>query len=628
MASAATMMDGRDLRRTRSESAAPWVDGPRGAPRVRAYQHRPGESISRTAPTLPPLDLPGELRMPSAGGEPVPVRWSVPLYRETERAPPPQQEEYRPDTDNHEQPDGLFGMILELLGFAGANAKARRELMSLIFTLAFGFAQFVIIITLLAYSAHHESPTVPGENEWRACEKPLGVWNALWLVRTALGCLLAVGTWKRERAARLRRVRRRSDSDAEIATQRYLNGQPHYPRATDGGPTMASGRQPTRATGLSYEGTSGNSNAESSNRVPQSRLHARVSMLTSAISLVWFLAAHVLEYTSVNTCRFSAPHLWWLTFGIMCILYLMILEIFLLGLLVFILGPVLYLVWNIFLLCLGRHPLQNPHYIKPDIGKLPKAIVQQIPLVLYIPTPPGESTDDSTPITVPPAAHAYPPKGSSGADSSAPAAAQPKRRFAFFRRKGASKNKSRSSPPREGGSAEKGAGKQGGAAGSAEEDLDEDVPWDEMWEKGEYPFVRLEGNRAVCAICLMDFEEPRRVRGPGAGAAGKDKDGNERKAQEKSLSATPAEVQGSAATQEVQVEEVTEEERDALKLNDAGEGPQPLRLLSCGHAFHQTCVDPWLTDVSGRCPTCQRPVEIPEPSKKAKRRRRRRTEPA
>lgn len=67
-----------------------------------------------------------------------------------------------------------------------------------------------------------------------------------------------------------------------------------------------------------------------------------LSLLTSFISLAWFLTAHILEYTSVNDCRFSSPHLWWLTFGILCILYVTILEIFLLGLLVFILGPVIY----------------------------------------------------------------------------------------------------------------------------------------------------------------------------------------------------------------------------------------------------------------------------------------------
>ena len=65
----------------------------------------------------------------------------------------------------------------------------------------------------------------------------------------------------------------------------------------------------------------------------------RLSLLPS---LVWFLMAHILEYAPVDSCRFSSPHLWWLTFGILCILYLMVLEIFLLGLLVFILGPVIY----------------------------------------------------------------------------------------------------------------------------------------------------------------------------------------------------------------------------------------------------------------------------------------------
>lgn len=64
--------------------------------------------------------------------------------------------------------------------------------------------------------------------------------------------------------------------------------------------------------------------------------------MTNMLSLVWFLTAHVLAYSTVNTCRHSAPYVWWLMFGIICILYLMLLEIFLIGLLIFILGPVIY----------------------------------------------------------------------------------------------------------------------------------------------------------------------------------------------------------------------------------------------------------------------------------------------
>lgn len=266
----------------------------------------------------------------------------------------------------------------------------------------------------------------------------------------------------------------------------------------------------------------------------------------------------------------------------------MILEIFLLGLLVFILGPVLYvslshydlaspltsllqLMYNIILLCLGRHPLQNPHYIKPDIDKLAKSVVDQIPLVLYIPPPPGESAD---PITVPPAAHSYPPTNPPSSSS------VPKRRFAFFQRKKskASASKGESSDPKAQ------ADKEKDVEAAIDADDDEDVPWDEMWEKGDYPFVRLEGNRAVCAICLMDFEEPRRIRGKKAAAAADATNGE--------ASSASAGAPGAEATQEIQVEAVTEEERDNLKLTDAGEGAQPLRLLMCGHVFHVSCLHP------------------------------------
>jgi hypothetical protein len=30
----------------------------------------------------------------------------------------------------------------------------------------------------------------------------------------------------------------------------------------------------------------------------------------------------------------------------------------------------------------------------------------------------------------------------------------------------------------------------------------------------------------------------------------------------------------------------SQQQQEGLKLEDAGEGPQPLRLLGCGHVFH------------------------------------------
>ncbi len=256
------------------------------------------------------------------------------------------------------------------------------------------------------------------------------------------------------------------------------------------------------------------------------------------------------------------------------------------------------LIYNILLLCLGRHPLQNPHYIKPDIEKLPKSVVDQIPLVLYIPPPPGESTDTSAPITVPPAAHSYPPKTQSATANStiSTPASVPKRRFAFLKRK---KSKKASGSINAGSSdGQRDLNREKDVEAAEGEDEDEDVPWDEMWEKGEYPFVRLEGNRAVCAICLMDFEEPKRVRGKkakGVDAKADAKPAGAASSADGSGGGGGSAIQDGGAskterTQEIQVEEVTEEERDALKLNDAGEGAQPLRLLSCGHVFHVSVV--------------------------------------
>jgi len=283
----------------------------------------------------------------------------------------------------------------------------------------------------------------------------------------------------------------------------------------------------------------------------------------------------------------------------------MLLELLLLGLIVFVIGPIVYvsfmgvlltspaysqstqLVWNVFLMCIGQHPLQNPHSIKPEIGKLSKAAVDKIPLVLYIPTPEDHESD---PIPKPSPAHTYPP--------TSPKPKPPKRRFFFLRKK----------KSRETASGEKGKAQGGSSSGDS---------WEDNWEKGEYPFVRLEGNRAACAICLMDFDEPKRV---GGNLVKDDKDGKDENVEAKG-------VEGEAT-----------QPQEELKLEDAGEGAQPLRLLACGHVFHvsqnsflsrlplrltlffqKTCLDPWLTGVSGRCPVCQRPVEVHDSGAKKQR---------
>lgn len=43
-----------------------------------------------------------------------------------------------------------------------------------------------VIITFIVFSSDHTSPQFPHISQWTACDKPLGVWNALWVVQRIL----------------------------------------------------------------------------------------------------------------------------------------------------------------------------------------------------------------------------------------------------------------------------------------------------------------------------------------------------------------------------------------------------------------------------------------------------------
>lgn len=210
------------------------------------------------------------------------------------------------------------------------------------------------------------------------------------------------------------------------------------------------------------------------------------------------------------------------------------------------------LLWNIFLLILGRHPIQNPAHIRPEISKLPRHLVDKLPLVIYIPHPPDHHGANG--VSIPEAAYSYPPK--------------PKRqkpRFAWL-------NKLRAS--RKGYSADGKSGFETKISDNKRKGIGHD--WEDNFEQGEFPFVRLEGNRATCAICLMDFEEPTRVV----------KDSKPVLDQ-----MDPSRCDTTLSPVGEGVEEYDDLSHhsfavDDLKLEDAGEGAQPLRLLFCGHVFH------------------------------------------
>ncbi|EGO00048.1 hypothetical protein SERLA73DRAFT_180442 [Serpula lacrymans var. lacrymans S7.3] len=483
---------------------------------------------------------------------------------------------------HRQRPTSWYSRAKSFFGYGPGSSRTRKSLVSFMWNLGFGFMQIVATIVLLAVASYLKSPTSPDVKEINACGRPLVAWNCIWLFKVTLSCILAYWSWRRACASSRRDDTESNNRDGTNSNRSSLQASANRRRYHEAHRTNIT----TPASGPSS--TSPNNEEQS---LPYSHLYARLSLFSSIITLTWFLTAHILEYTSINTCRQSAPHVWWLTFAILCTMYITVLEVFFFGLLVFIVLPTVLLFYNIALLCLGRHPLQNPHYIKPEVKKLPKSLVDRIPLVIYIPPPPDDPFPG--PIPIPKSAHSYPPKPVS-------AVRNMKRRFAFLRKVSLPKKKA------EGGSqkTEKSDSILGGKTRT----------WEDSWEQGEYPFVRLEGNRAVCAICLMDFEEPKKTEGAL-------KDDNEHKGEPQETVRPESDAETPQGVPEAPEENIEEEERPSMPhLEDAGEGPSPLRLLACGHVFHQPCIDPWLTEVSGRCPICQRPVEIEEPKAKKSRR--------
>ncbi|CAE6538304.1 unnamed protein product [Rhizoctonia solani] len=449
---------------------------------------------------------------------------------------------------------------------------------SLIWRFTFGISELIVIGVLLGLSSrpgsipHDVQPSLIGGfdmSQWQACDRPLGAWNIVWAVKAFLGLGMAGWEYKRairpstdqllavERARLGREVRRARRNNRNLARVAQAPNSPT-------GPAPPSG--PTRPRSLPNQWTMGGGREEdldmidatmsgsarsieivrSMRRIREKREYeerwfSRCSSFQVLYGLVWFVTANILLYGSLTTCRFTSPYVWWLTFALLCLGYLVVAEMVLVALVVFVIGPLVYVTINIVLVCMGRHPIQpggRMGHINPDVPKMPRTMVDRIPLVMYIPT--TTTTTTTTEPTTPEPAHVYPPP------TSKPTTQPTKRRFFFFKPKPKNSDTTKDTTK------------------------PDDVEAAE-WEKNEYPFVKLEANRAACAICLMDFEPPRRVGQEGESAA------------------------------------------------------EPLRLLACGHVFHKECLDPWLIDVSGRCPTCQRPIEEGDldPEEGGKKRKRR-----
>lgn len=367
---------------------------------------------------------------------------------------------------------------LALFGRGDYGTLGRRALVDVVVKLGFAAVQFIVILTVLALGAPRESPTKPGQNEWQACNKPLGAWSILWLLRTMAACVLFVRTYQGKRQA------------------------------------------------------------------------VRFVPVLPALTFVWFFSAQLLVFQSLNSCRFSAPHLWWLTLSIICLAYCILSMLILFALFVLVVVPILLLARHISDFCIGLRQGFRPQTNNPATSKSPKSAVERIPLVLYIPAPPEEQGEIAVPA---PVHQAYPP---------GPRMPKPQQRRFWSVPFSCNGKDKPGSIADDGGE----SGKSGGGGSQT---------WEENWQPAKLPFVRLASNQATCAICLTDFEEPPRARGsrlPPPPVAGR-----------------PSLEEEVGGGDEIRMETgVLVENADGgeVRPREARKRPQPLRLLGCGHVFH------------------------------------------
>ncbi|KAJ3937475.1 MAG: hypothetical protein NXY57DRAFT_477177 [Lentinula lateritia] len=111
-----------------------------------------------------------------------------------------------------------------------------------------------------------------------------------------------------------------------------------------------------------------NSPQTQNDHLPHTVMFRRFSLFSSMYGIIWFLTAYILVCTSLKTCRLSSPHIWWLTIAILCTMYL---KFILLSLIV-----------SVFALVF------KTQIIRQDIRKLPKNLVDRIPLVVVYSYPP------------------------------------------------------------------------------------------------------------------------------------------------------------------------------------------------------------------------------------------------
>ncbi|KAI0658838.1 hypothetical protein C8Q70DRAFT_990855 [Cubamyces menziesii] len=451
--------------------------------------------------------------------------------------------------------------LLLFLGFAGPEAerRARRRSVSLFIFFSLAVSQVIVIAALTGYSASRKSPepSHPGQSEFGACSD-LAILNLIWLARVVMVCYLYF--WARW----MKRV---------LLRRRQNNANPQRAQP----PLDAQGNIDLEAATFAPEPTPP---SLSDYLCPMNviAMHILLIKLSPALTLVWSFIALLLSIERDSHCRTAAPTVSALTVVILLVIYIRI---------------VINALLSIFRVTMARRRAGQP-----AIGKLSQSEVDRIPLVLYIPPPPGD--DGTSPISPPPPTHSL---VSSLPKMTSHPYKPKKKRFIMFKPKHQQE--------------EEHASLQASAL-NIFGPLTNSDPWEAMWEPAPYPLVRLPENKATCTICLCEFEAPRKL-GAKLPAEG-DGEAHEMTAV-LPHSPSPDAAQTGQNIEEVEVEAPHPADAGTVERADAegGDAPQPLRLLGCGHAYHKDCIDPWLTQKSGRCPYCQTRVEVPSPPAKQRR---------
>ncbi|KAG8963060.1 hypothetical protein FRC05_004942 [Tulasnella sp. 425] len=534
---------------------------------------------------------------------------------------------------------GLFGTIPHAVRtFFTREGRELRHIAGIIFRLAFSVTQVVVIIVVLALAGStFKSKSDPTISEFSDCDK-LGIWNALWAVRAAFGCFMIAWEWRRYLEKRRRAERRRSTdlelgdlpptspidpSDQDLRWGTEVRGPletsapvPQTSRPIPGtdvlntpqseGPDTNTSNAPPLAQSSPERPTMRPARRQEPRQPPSAAdaLFDRMDTMLTATGLIHFIVNHIWLYTTVRTCRVNDPHVWYLGLGIASLGYMIVLELLLIAFIVFVLGPILLLILNLIMLCLGRPVDRHGNVIvRAEIPKIEQSLIDKIPLVVFIPPIEAEikGVEEQGTATEP-----RDPSGSqaaAGAAASKPMASQSSAsrtpRFAWFRRH-PGKGKA---PPQS----------------TMWSDAKLVPDGDPRFEKADHPFVVLESNRASCPICLTEFVEPKRKEGvPPAPPRPKTPEPTAAAVEGPSSSPVEEGVEREAGDGDAPPsKEKKPIEEDAVQTapeaeEEAGTPGEALRLLACGHVFHIHCLDPWLSKTSGRCPVCNRKVEIPE----------------